>query len=85
MVRQDAWKGIWNTDIDTFELYDLAADPSEKSDLAPSNPELVTDMLGYARQWYARCGEQSAETSPVEANKLDEDTIRALRTLGYVE
>ncbi len=85
VVRQGVWKGVWNVDIDTFELYDLYADPGEKSDLSPANPERVAEFLDYARQWYAFCSAQSAEAPTVEENQLDEETIRRLRTLGYVE
>jgi arylsulfatase A-like enzyme len=41
-VRFGDWKAVKNGPKAELELYDLANDPSEKTDLAKSKPELVT-------------------------------------------
>ena len=44
-VRQGDWKLIWRSLIPTsVDLYDLAADPSEKTNLASAHPERVAAM-----------------------------------------
>ena len=44
-IRQGDWKMIWRTLIPTsVDLFDLAADPYEKNNLAAANPEKVAAM-----------------------------------------
>jgi arylsulfatase A-like enzyme len=44
-VRQGDWKLIWRTLIPTsVDLYDLAADPYEKNNLAAEHPDKVAAM-----------------------------------------
>jgi arylsulfatase len=47
-VRQGDWKIRWEYKPfgkGDWELYDLAADPAERNDLAPKNPEKVAQMV----------------------------------------
>jgi len=83
VIRQQQWKGIWNVDIDTFELYDLSEDPLEKVNIQAQHPQLVKAMTDYARTWREHCQEQAQETE--EVGKLDDKTLRRLRALGYVD
>lgn len=44
-LRQGDWKLIWRTLLpSSVDLYNLAEDPSEKNNLAASNPEMVAKM-----------------------------------------
>jgi arylsulfatase A-like enzyme len=44
-VRQGDWKLFWRTTLPSkIELYNIAKDPSEKSNLADQNPALVADL-----------------------------------------
>jgi arylsulfatase A-like enzyme len=44
-VRQGNWKLIWRTPLPSaLELYDLTADPSEKTNLAGQHPEIVSRL-----------------------------------------
>lgn len=44
-MRQDQWKLIWRTTLpSSVDVYDLAADPSETTNLAAAHPELVAAL-----------------------------------------
>ncbi len=43
-VTDGRWKLIWYAYRDAFELYDLAADPHERNDLAASRPEVAARL-----------------------------------------
>src|SRR5215510_11833335 len=44
-VRQGDWKLIWRATLpSSFDLYNLAEDPSEKNNLAATHPEKVAAM-----------------------------------------
>jgi arylsulfatase A len=56
-VREGKWKAIvLNADRGTekCELYDLSLDPSEKHDIASSNPEIVTKLKGIMKESHVR-------------------------------
>jgi arylsulfatase A-like enzyme len=86
VVRKGAWKGIWNVEHDTFELYDLHADAAEQNNVALRHQELVTTMRQYGEQWYQRCTDPaSGAERATNDGRLDEDTLQKLGVLGYVE
>ena len=86
VVRRGVWKGIWNVEHDTFELYDLCSDAGEHSNVAPQHGELVAAMREYAGTWYEDCADPArGEGLVTEAGELDEQTLRNLRALGYVD
>ena len=43
------WKGIWNVERDTFELFDLNRDPGELQNLVGVQPDQVKLMWDYAK------------------------------------
>lgn len=51
-----------NPPAPTIELYNLATDPSEKSDVAPENPEVVTKLMTIAREQHKK-----SELFPIRA------------------
>jgi arylsulfatase A-like enzyme len=85
VVRQDEWKAIWNVEKTSTELYDLSTDPHEQHNVAAEHPERAEAMRQAAEQWHAACDNRAAALPNVQANELDEETIRRLRTLGYME
>jgi arylsulfatase A-like enzyme len=86
VIRRGDRKGIWNVELDTFELYDLHADAHEQNNVALKHPDLAADMREHAAAWYETCAEFGDGTRMVEeAGELDERTLRNLRTLGYVD
>lgn len=84
VIRKGDWKGIWNVEPNTLELYDLSSDPGEQHDVSVTNPELALTMQAFARLWYEDCG-QHAATPPENADEPDAETLRNLRLLGYVD
>lgn len=85
VVRQGQWKAIWNVRKSTIELYNLASDPHEQHDVAAEQPERAAVLRQAAEHWHKACGDRAAAAQNVQANELDEETIRRLRTLGYVQ
>jgi arylsulfatase A-like enzyme len=46
-VFRGQWKALWMrapNGIDNWQLFDLAADPGETTDLAAANPEVITEL-----------------------------------------
>ena len=86
-VVSGRWKGIWNIERSTFELYDSVADPWEQQDLAEEEPEHAAALRRAAEAWLAeRRGLEGYETvgGKESLSGLDEETLEQLRTLGYI-
>ncbi len=73
------WKLIVDRGKDRQQLFDLATDPGELTNLASSRPEKLAQLRA-ALDVYA--GTRGAE---VEAVPLDPDMEEALKSLGYLE
>jgi arylsulfatase A-like enzyme len=52
-LRRDQWKFLINPDGSRAELYDLAADPAEKNNLATAQRALVQEFSRLAQDWRA--------------------------------
>lgn len=84
VVRRGPWKGIWNVEPQTLELYHLESDPGEQQDVSAANPELALAMRKFAQLWYEEC--ESRALKPQRQKKpLDERTLENLRSLGYID
>lgn len=81
LLRQDRWKGIWNAELESLELYDLNADPRELSDVVTGKTQLAQSMRQRAETWLDSC--QDRATQPGEVEKIDVETEERLRALGY--
>jgi arylsulfatase A-like enzyme len=84
-VRTERWKYMARSQ----ELYDLAADPGETTDVSASHPEIAAELLRRHREFLRRDRElrgafekQADELG--EMITLDEDTRAKLRSLGYL-
>ena len=77
-TRDGRWKGIWNQEKGTFELYDRDADPTEQFNRCQDNPELRDAMFAFVRDWYDSCGGEAIDQADVSAASL-----QTLEALGY--
>ncbi|MBI5395546.1 MAG: arylsulfatase [Verrucomicrobia bacterium] len=56
VFRAADWKIISKDEKSPWELYDLARDGTETTDLASQHPEVVKDLAAKWQQWADRCG-----------------------------
>ncbi|MBI5362031.1 MAG: sulfatase [Planctomycetes bacterium] len=85
-LRDDHWRLIDEPDTPRRWLYDRAADPEERLDVAAAHPEVVARLAALLdRQRAADRWLQRALAAAPEALELDEAARKELRGLGYVE
>jgi arylsulfatase A-like enzyme len=79
-VQDGAWKlvlGVGGRRGNRMELYDLVVDPLETRDIATANPEELRRLRGDLMRWVKnRPGRHAGQEE-------DEETLKALRALGY--
>ena len=51
-VRQGRWKLLCDFDGGRAQLYDIVADPGERSDLSKGEPAVVKELVGKVLSWY---------------------------------
>jgi arylsulfatase A-like enzyme len=81
MLRQDRWKGIWNAELESLELYDLQLDHRELSNVSHEQTAMTQSMRRHADSWLKNCWDQA--TTPGEVEEIDAETEERLRALGY--
>ncbi len=79
-IRTRELKLIAPRDGSDVVLYDLDADPGETHDVAAERPRDTARLQRHLREWLA-----SLEPLESRETELDEETLRGLRALGYVE
>lgn len=55
-LRSGKWKLVESPTTKAWELYDLAADGTETTNLAASHPDIVKDLAAQWQRWAERCG-----------------------------
>jgi arylsulfatase A-like enzyme len=63
-VRQGRWKLVEWFEDGAVELYDLHADPGERTDLSGSETERVAELLGRLRSWREEMGANMPREDP---------------------
>ena len=80
--RQGVLQGSWKLVINgkRRELFDLAEDPGELTDVAGGHPERVEALAALVAEWNLRVARGDSEEPD-----LSEEDVEALRSLGYIE
>jgi arylsulfatase A-like enzyme len=63
-IRRGDWKLIYWYEDERVELFDLARDMSESTDLATKEPERVKKMLAELKQWQKDVGAKFPQANP---------------------
>ncbi len=80
-LRTARWKLIYNITRDTYELFDLSADPGEKLEVSAAHAQEFADLRHELDSWIAQQEVHAGDLPRTGAN--DEHTAR-LRALGYM-
>jgi len=88
LAREGDWKLIEQYEDGSLELYNLAKDPSETTDLASAEPTRVATLRGKLEAWRRSVGADSMKANPNFSRTLWEDcfvktdvtTLKALPT-----
>jgi arylsulfatase A-like enzyme len=84
-LRTEAFKYIWDSKRpDQPDLYDLQADPAEKQNVSTHYPQEVSRFQASVDMHLRRVAELEPATAVPEIDR-DEEVIRRLRDLGYIE
>ncbi len=78
-IRTTRWHLIYTPAKDSWELYDIVADPQELINVATSQPQALDQMKDLLRRWRAGMHPIGAQ-----AMTLDKATEEGLRSLGYL-
>jgi len=80
-MRTEKYKFIYNTELKTGELYDLQNDPTESKNLADEEVKTATQMQNEILRWAEITRSAMTDQGGV---KVDEKSVKELRSLGYI-
>ncbi len=85
-LRDGRWKFVGHQVGERAALYDLAADPTEQTNVAAAFPERVAAYTRACAAWYARTQQAFRARAGREADDLDPDALRShgLKRLTFV-
>jgi arylsulfatase A-like enzyme len=66
-------------------LFDLAADPTQLNDLAETEAEKLAVMVRHLEAWEKMVAVTSLDPALRSEEDLDEDTLKQLKSLGYIQ
>ncbi len=86
-ISDGRWKLIHNEPREEgkpeWELYDRAADPLDRHDVAAENPDIVERLQRELADWRAEVGGVRLDAGHM--GELDAEELRAMRALGYAK
>ena len=85
MARSGGWKYIEHGYKSEKKLYNVNADPEEKSDLYEEGGEERARMLDLYSRWHSLNRHMAGKYTPSRKQEMDESTIEQLRALGYLQ
>jgi len=78
-------KYIWdNRKPDQPRLYDLRIDPGEQNNISANAPQIRAELHRHVEARIAEMVQTQPEHAPV-GPEMDEDMLKRLRDLGYIE
>ena len=81
VARRSHWKAIWNSEVETLELYDLESDPEEQNNGGADNPSLVDELRSEIVRFETECqGRAATDLIPFDRFEEQREQIRAM---GY--
>ena len=84
-VRSEEYKYIWdNKKPEEPRLYDLRIDPGEQHNISAEQPEIRAELHSYVEATIAEMTSTQPEHAAMGPD-LDDDMLRRLRDLGYIE
>lgn len=83
VVREGDVKGIWNAEPRNTEIYDLGADPGERSNLGPGDAARAEALATRAAQWLQGCEASLVAPDKVPLTAKDSAIRERLKAHGY--
>jgi len=83
--RSGPYKVLYSDSLDVLELYNLEEDPGEREDLVPVEPLRARYMAQQAMLQKRDNLAMLVQMGPQQIEALDEETLRQLRALGYIQ
>lgn len=80
-VRRGRWKYLTADDEGTRELYDLARDPRETSNVVAEHPEEAAALATMLADWRAAV---TVPDSLTDEPELSDEDVQKLKSLGYI-
>lgn len=80
-VYSDPWKLIQRSNGDV-ELYDIRSDPAERENLASQSADVAEEMIQQLERFHA---EIRPRFTSAQTNKMDIESQRRLKSLGYIK
>ena len=76
-IEKDGYTLIWSGQGDTYELYDMTADPGQLRNIAAAEPDIVAELAAALRS-------APSYWSPKISQAFTEEELEQLRALGYL-
>jgi hypothetical protein len=78
-VMTDEWRLVYpgqGDDPDAVELYDIAKDPGQKSDLAAQKPDVVARLKADYETWWTQASQRADEVARIVLGHRAENPVR---------
>ena len=85
----DGWKLIHNVkrmgEMPEFELYDVAADPLNRHNVAGAHDEIVARLVGRLTAWRSLVESGRLAADSASSQSMSAEELERLRSLGYIQ